>query len=251
MNRDFVISQFKSYAANFDAADEGVSLNLAHSLRVSSWCDRLARALHLSPDDVDLAWLIGVLHDIGRFEQLREYHTFIDYQSMDHAKYGARYLFQEGHIRDFLHDDREDVVIEKAIAQHNAYRLSEDLSPRQRLFCQLIRDADKLDIFKVCADGLRQGLNVWRVDDTDFEHQPISAAVMKEARQKKLVQTQVKKTFMDFYVGTLCFYFDLVYDESRRLAREQGAFDELLRFHSQNPDSEAKLNEIRRLIDGD
>ncbi|MED9920299.1 MAG: HD domain-containing protein, partial [Megasphaera sp.] len=75
MNRDFVISQFKSYAANFDAADEGVSLKLAHSLRVSSWCDRLARALHLSPDDVDLAWLIGVLHDIGRFEQLREYHT--------------------------------------------------------------------------------------------------------------------------------------------------------------------------------
>ena len=95
MNRDFVISQFKSYAANFDAADEGVSLKLAHSLRVSSWCDRLARALHLSPDDVDLAWLIGVLHDIGRFEQLREYHTFIDYQSMDHAKYGARYLFRK------------------------------------------------------------------------------------------------------------------------------------------------------------
>ena len=74
---------------------------------------------------------------------------------------------------------------------------------------------------------------------------------MKEARQKKLVPTQVKKTFMDFYVGTLCFYFDLVYDESRKLAREQGYFAELLRFHSQNPDSEAKLNEIRCLIQGD
>ena len=251
MDRDFVISQFKGYVQGFAAVDEGVQLKLSHSLRVSSWCERLAKALHLSHDDVDLAWLIGVLHDIGRFEQLREYHTFIDYQSMDHAKYGARYLFQDGHIRDFLKDDSQDPVIEMAIGLHNVYRLPEDLTPRQRLFCRLIRDADKIDIFKVCADGLRQGKNVWRVDDKDFEHQPISEAVMKEARQKKLVQTQVKKTFMDFYVGTLCFYFDLVYDESRKFTREQGSFDELLGFHSQNPDSEAKLNEIRRLIQGD
>ena len=251
MNRDFVISQFKSYVADFDTVDEGILLKFTHSLRVSAWCERLAKALHLSQDDVDLAWLIGVLHDIGRFEQLREYHTFIDYQSMDHAKYGARYLFQDGHIRDFWQDDSQDAVMEAAISQHNVYRLADDLSPRQRLFCQLIRDADKLDIFKVCADGLRKGQNVWRVDDSDVENQPISEAVMKEARQKKLVPTQVKKTFMDFYVGTLCFYFDLVYDESRKLAREQGDFAELLRFHSQNPDSEAKLNEIRCLIQGD
>lgn len=251
MNRDFVISQFKSYVANFDAVDEGISLKFTHSLRVSAWCERLAKALHLSQDDVDLAWTIGVLHDIGRFEQLREYHTFIDYQSLDHAKYGARYLFQDGHIRDFWQDDRQDAVMEAAISQHNVYRLADDLSPRQRLFCQLIRDADKLDIFKVCADGLRKGQNVWRVDDSDVENQPISEAVMKEARQKKLVPTRVKKTFMDFYVGTLCFYFDLAYDESRKLARAQGYFAELLRFHSQNPDSEAKLNEIRCLIQGD
>lgn len=134
MNRDFVISQFKSYVANFDAVDEGISLKFAHSLRVSAWCERLARALHLSQDDVDLAWIIGVLHDIGRFEQLREYHTFIDYQSMDHAKYGARYLFQDGHIRDFWQDDSQDAVMEAAISQHNVYRLADDLSPRQRLF---------------------------------------------------------------------------------------------------------------------
>ena len=151
MNRDFVISQFKSYVADFDTVDEGISLKFAHSLRVSAWCERLARALHLSQDDVDLAWIIGVLHDIGRFEQLREYHTFIDYQSMDHAKYGARHLFQDGHIRDFLQDDSQDAVMEAAISQHNVYRLADDLSPRQRLFCQLIRDADKLDIFKVCV----------------------------------------------------------------------------------------------------
>lgn len=53
---------------------------------------------------------------------------------------------------------------------------------------------------------------------------------------------------MDFYVGALCLYFDLVYPRSRQLAREQGYFDKLLDFHSQNADSERKLDEIRQLV---
>lgn len=104
MDRDFVVSQFTRYVQGFDQKEEGVRLKYAHSLRVSGLCEQIALSLDLSQDDVDLAWLIGVLHDIGRFEQLREYHTFVDYRSMDHAKYGAHYLFADGHIRDFLDD---------------------------------------------------------------------------------------------------------------------------------------------------
>ena len=66
---------------------------------------------------------------------------------MDHAKYGARYLFQDGHIRDFWQDDSQDAVMEAAISQHNVYRLADDLRRGSDCFCQLIRDADKLDIF--------------------------------------------------------------------------------------------------------
>ena len=45
-------------------------------------------------------YVLGLLHDIGRFEQARRFHTFIDYKSMDHARYGVWYLFEQGHIRD-------------------------------------------------------------------------------------------------------------------------------------------------------
>ena len=138
MDRDFVVSQFTRYVQGFDQEEEGVRLKYAHSLRVSGLCEQIALSLDLSQDDVDLAWLIGVLHDIGRFEQLREYHTFVDYRSMDHAKYGAHYLFADGHIRDFLDDMSQDNVICMAIDQHNVYQLRRDLTPRQQLFCQLI-----------------------------------------------------------------------------------------------------------------
>ena len=151
-------------------------------------------------------------------------------------------------IRDFLDDGRLDDVIRMAIDQHNVYQLREDLTPRQRLFCQLIRDADKIDIFRVYVLYMSQKKNIWNVDWADFENQPISDSVMAQARQGKLVRTQDKKTFMDFYVGALCLYFDLVYPRSRQLAREQGYFDKLLDFHSRNVDSEKKLDEIRCLV---
>ena len=95
---------------------------------------------------------------------------------------------------------------------------------------------------------MNQKKNIWNVDWADFENQPISDSVMAQARQRKIVRTQDKKTFMDFYVGALCLYFDLVYPRSRQLAREQGYFDKLLDFHSQNADSERKLDEIRQLV---
>ncbi len=248
MDRDMAVTQFTRYVQGFDQREEGVRLKYDHSLRVSGLCEQIALSLGLSRDDVDLAWLIGVLHDIGRFEQLREYHTFVDYRSMDHAGYGVRYLFEGGHIRDFLDDAGQDDIIRMAVGQHNAYQLRPDLTPRQQLFCQLIRDADKLDIFRVYVMYLEQKKNIWNVDLTDYEKQPISDAVMDQARQRKLVRTQDKKTFMDFYVGALCLFFDLSYPRSRQLAREQGYFDKLLDFHSRNEDSERKLDEIRRLI---
>ena len=248
IDRDFVVAQFRRYVDGFDQSEEGVRLKYAHSLRVSALCEEIAASLGLPSADRDLAWLIGILHDIGRFEQLREYHTFVDYRSMDHAKYGAHYLFDDGHIRDFLDDESQDDIIRMAIDQHNVYQLRENLTPRQRLFCQLIRDADKIDIFRVYVLYMSQKKNIWNVDWADFENQPISDSVMAQARQRKIVRTQDKKTFMDFYVGALCLYFDLVYPRSRQLAREQGYFDKLLDFHSRNVDSEKKLDEIRCLV---
>ena len=129
MDRDFVVSQFTRYVHGFDQKEEGVRLKYAHSLQVSRLCEQIALSLDLSQSEVDLAWLIGILHDIGRFEQFREYHTFVDYRSIDHAKYGAHYLFDDGHIRDFLDDESQDDIIRMAIDQHNVYQLRRDLTP--------------------------------------------------------------------------------------------------------------------------
>lgn len=251
INREKVISQFRCYVDRFDQTMNGVQLKYVHSLRVSALCEEIADSLRMSVADRDIAWLIGVLHDIGRFEQLRTYHTFVDYRSIDHAKYGAKYLFDDGHITDFLADRKNDEVIFLAISQHNAYELRNDLTPRQRLFCQIIRDADKLDIFRVYVMYMQQGIPIWHTGETDLKTQSVSQAVLEQVRKRKLVRTQDKKSDIDFYVGALCFYFDLNYPRSRQLAWEQGYYSKLVSFHSANAASEKALHEIRQLVYSD
>lgn len=246
--RKNILDTFKSYVDGFCGIGPGVNLKYAHSLRVAALSERIAQSLSMEKEDIDLAWLIGILHDIGRFEQLRRYQTFFDYRSMDHAKYGVHVLFEEGHIKDFIASSEENDVIRAAIGEHNVYEVRGVLSKRELHFARLIRDADKLDIFRVYVMYREKNINVWNVDWSDLEKQSISDSVMAQARARRLVKMQSKATFMDFYVGALCFYFDLNFPISRKIAWEEGNYAKLLDFHSQNPESEQKLDEIRELV---
>ena len=123
-------------------------MKIDHTYRVAL-CARIAQSLALPPEDVDLAWLSGILHDVGRFEQLRRYNTFIDAQSVSHAALSVAVLFDEGRIRDYLDDAGADALLRTAVEWHSAFRLPEALDDRTRLFCQILRDADKIDILRV------------------------------------------------------------------------------------------------------
>lgn len=118
----------------------------------------------MSEYEQKLAWLLGMLHDVGRFEQLRRFHTFVDAQSVDHAALGADILFHEGHIRDYVQEADEDTLIETAVRWHSAYRLPEDLDERTRKFANILRDADKIDILKVNVD-----FSLEKIDNTTTE----------------------------------------------------------------------------------
>ncbi|MBM6898753.1 HD domain-containing protein, partial [Gemmiger formicilis] len=114
LDRRHAQQAFSDYAAHYNAADSKIKLKIDHTYRVAALCGRIAASLGLSQPDIDLAWLCGLLHDVGRFEQLRQYGTFNDAQSIDHAAMSARVLFEEGHIRDYLDDADEDELLRTA-----------------------------------------------------------------------------------------------------------------------------------------
>ena len=111
--RKQIESRFLGYISDYDPEDPKIRLKTDHSFRVAGLSERIAatEAAGLSGQaaaadtdmygqaaavDTDLAWLTGLLHDIGRFEQIRRYGTFVDARSVDHAALGADLLFQEG-----------------------------------------------------------------------------------------------------------------------------------------------------------
>ena len=71
------------------------------------------------------------IYDAGRFEQLKNYGTFIDADSIDHAEYGAQILFEQGKIRDYTEDASEDTLLWNAVRYHSAYRIPD--MPDERL----------------------------------------------------------------------------------------------------------------------
>ena len=158
---------FKEYVKNYDPEDKQVKLKIEHIERVSQLAKNMAEELKLSEEDIALAELIGLLHDIGRFEQIRIYHTFIDKKSINHGELGAKVLFEEGLIRKFIETDEFDEIIRLSIINHNRDDIEEDLTERQLLHAKLIRDADRTDIFYILITGEEK--TIWETDNMNNE----------------------------------------------------------------------------------
>lgn len=248
IDRVRVRETFRRYTEDYDAENPKIALKIRHTYRVADLSDRIAGSLGLSEEDRDLAWLIGMLHDVGRFEQVRRYHTFVDSKSVNHAHLSADLLFGEGLIRRFLPEEAEsESLIETAIRLHNAYYLPEDLSDRERVFCQVIRDADKVDILRVMVETPFSDL--FRASMEEFLRSEISDEVYRDAVSGRTVNRKNSRTTMDYRVGHIALVFGLVYPESRRLVREQGFLRQLLETESRLPQTQERLQRIRERVE--
>ena len=226
---------FAAYAARYDADDPKVKLKIDHTYRVAALCERIAASLDLPPAERDLAWLCGLLHDIGRFEQLRRYGTFNDAQSIDHAAMSARVLFDEGHIAEYLDDRTQDEMLRTAVAWHSAYRLPDGLDARTLQFCQILRDADKVDILRANVQTPME--EIYGVSTAELRASLVTPAVEDAFYAHHAVLRSLKRYPADHAVGHASLVFELVYPESRRAVREQGYLFRLLDFPTDNPDT--------------
>ena len=101
----------------------------------------IAKDLKLTQEDTNLAKLIALLHDIGRFKQIELYNNFMDnMENNDHADYGVKILFRDNLIRNFITDNKYDSIIYKAIFNHNKYKIENGLNERELLHAKLKRN---------------------------------------------------------------------------------------------------------------
>lgn len=235
---------FKEYVKKYNPEDEKIKIKIVHIEKVAENSKRIAQNLGLSQEDVELAELIGLLHDIGRFEQVRLYHTFVDKDSINHGEYGAKILFEDGLIRNFIKDNKFDKIIKLAIVNHNRADIEEDLTERERLHAKIIRDADKTDIFRILISGDKKA--IW--EKADLSDDKISDEIYREFVEDKRINYKERKTSADILVSHFNYVYDLNFPETRKIIRDNKYIDKLYqRFKFNDAETMKRFNEIHRL----
>ena len=235
---------FKEYVKKYNPKDEKIKIKITHIERVSQIAKKIATQQNLDEEDIELAELIGLLHDIGRFEQIRQYNTFVDKDSIDHGKYGVKILFEDGLIRNFIETDKYDEIIKLSILNHNKAKIQEGLTEKQNLHAKIIRDADKTDIFYVLTTGDKKA--IWEKED--LSNDIISEEIYREFIENKVIEYKNRKTSADILVSHFAYVYDFNFKESLKIIKENGYLEKLYeRFIFNNEETMKKYNEIYKV----
>ena len=246
MDYEYARQAFEAYLRQYPRDDDRVRLKIVHTYGVVDCSRRIARRLGLSGEDTELAGLIGLLHDIGRFEQLKRFQSF-EPDTMDHAAYGVKILFEEGKIRDFVRESDWDAIIRTAIGRHSDFQLGQIADPRTLLHARLIRDADKLDN---CRVKLEEPVEVLLgVTPEEAGAQSVTPEVYRCICEEKCILSADRKTRIDYWVSYLGHVFDVNFLPTLQIIREQGYVEKAVaRIPCSNPRTRSQMEEIRQIL---
>jgi hypothetical protein len=222
---------FTAYCRGFytenEADNRNFSLKEIHTHHVCDNMNLLIGSLKLSPSERITGEAIALFHDVGRFEQYRRYSTFRDDISENHAALGVKILKEESVLEKVPEEERRTIYL--AISLHNVFRVSSSINGHDLLFSRLIRDADKLDIWRIFVEYYMQP-ETERASAVGlgFPDQPgYSPEVLDCLERRKMVNLSTLKSLNDFKLLQLSWVFDLNFPASFRLALDRGYIDGL------------------------
>lgn len=235
---------YKEYISKYNPENARIALKIDHIYRTAEKSKWLATKLNLSNEDILLAELIGLLHDIGRFEQIKKYNTFVDKDSINHGMYGVKVLFEDNLIRNFIEDTQYDEIIKKAILNHNRSTISQTNSKRELIHCKIIRDADKLDIFNVLLiDKLEAAYPFEK-----YEKEHISKEIKDDFINYHEINYLQRKTCADILVSHIAYIFDINYLYSIMEIKENDYINKLInRYNAEETDTIEDLKDISKI----
>lgn len=211
--------EFKKYVSKFDLNDDSISRKYYHSLRVMNKARKIAESIELSEEYINIATIVGLLHDYGRFEQWKRYHTFADGKSIDHGDLGVKILFDEKEIEKYDIKKENYRIIYNAIKYHNKLEIPEDLTKEEKIICKIIRDADKLDIYELLLDG-----KIVFIDDNNS----INSEVEKQFFENSSINKKIVKNESNRILLRLAMMYDINFKWSIEYIKNNNIIDRML-----------------------
>ncbi|MBI5847065.1 MAG: HD domain-containing protein [Nitrospirae bacterium] len=218
----------KSFSSENEEERKNFTLKELHTLNVSANMVSIARAILQDRNKVFIAEAVGLLHDVGRFPQYAQYRTFRDSKSVNHGRLGAE-VIRERNVLASLPPHEQELIVD-AVRFHNAYAIPEGLDPEKKFFLKMIRDADKLDIWRVFAE-------YYKKDPSEREsaaglglpdRPECSDNVLACLAERRLSRLSDLRTLIDFGIMQLTWIYDLNFPVSFRLASECGHIERII-----------------------
>lgn len=235
--------EFINYTSKYDIKNEHISRKVGHSIRVMNISKRIAIKIGLTQDEIKIAEIIGLLHDIARFEQFTQFETFNDLNSFDHGNYALEILDKD--IRKYIQNDKYDEIIKIAIKNHNKFEIEEGLKEKELVFAKLIRDADKIDIIYEAVEMF------WKGIENQINNTKISERVEKQFKSYKQIKRgkdDEKIPNIDEVIGVIAFIFDVNCRESFEIIKKEDYINKILnRFDLKDQKSKEKIEEVRNI----
>lgn len=244
---------FQDYVRSFYSEDPFITQNVLlkeeHSFKVCENASQIAISEKMDEENYYLALVIALLHDIGRFEQISRYRTFNDRISENHALLGVKILEAEGPLTFASAEER--YIILMAIKNHNLRNISDDVDGKALLHARLIRDADKLDIYKILTDyHVTKAISPNPVLEHGLPDVPVySRHLIQDIFNNKIASTDGVTTCNDMNLARLAWVFDLNFTETFRLVKEKGYIEKLIDTLPHNNEINAVQDHLQKYID--
>ncbi|MDD2564542.1 MAG: HD domain-containing protein [Salinivirgaceae bacterium] len=204
-----------------------MELKKDHSMQVSAKAESIAQAENFESRMILLCKVAGMLHDIGRFEQIQIYGTLDDLNSVDHGDLGYEVLSNTGFLEHF--ETVEQLALLFAVKNHNKRLVDDYPNEITEVITKVTRDADKLDVFRVMFNSLEEHIpehtNAVLLGLTESDD--VTNDVADYIESGKLVNKEVLVTTTDFYLMQLSWVFDLNFKSTLKKIKGSEYFQNL------------------------
>lgn len=245
---------FDEYVKGFYGIDAVVDMNVElkdqHTRNTCGEMRYLTTEMKLPHNDCLIAETVALFHDLGRFEQFRRHRTFVDAVSVNHACHSVKLLSEMDLLAALPSQERETILT--AIRLHNAKTLPADLSPEALLHARLIRDADKIDIYRV----FHHYFELLRDDQESLKANldlPVTSEFTPSILQALLDRTTIDyaqlRTSTDVTLLHLAWVYDINFVPGLRRIKERGHLAELVSHLGDHPDLAAAVKKVFAYVD--
>ncbi len=247
--KDWITEYSRTFYTDSIEDSRNIDLKVRHTFFVCENAVRIARDEQWGDNETMIAETAALFHDVGRFLQYSRHKTFLDSISVNHGRLGAEVLLEKQVLSQLPFDEQELII--NTVKFHNAFEVPSFEDQRYVLFLRLIRDADKLDIWRVFAeyyqsteDEKPSAVGLGLPDLPDY-----SESVLNCLYERRIVTLASLKTLNDFKLLQISWVYGLHFRHAFRLTAERGLIQKIAATLPQTEEIAGALATIEKFIE--